>query len=82
MGEPNEEGPAKHAVQQTYFLYTFEPGGNRVEVITDGRLILAPDWKPITWTLEERRRGQAWRTHMPESWFEYVTPPTPDRPTP
>jgi catechol 2,3-dioxygenase len=81
-GVPIEVGPAKHAVQQTFFLYAFEPGGNRVEVITDGRLILAPDWKPITWTLEERKRGQAWRTHMPESWFEYVTPPTPDRPTP
>jgi catechol 2,3-dioxygenase len=77
-----EVGPAKHAVQQTLFLYAFEPGGNRVEVITDGRLILAPDWKPITWTLEERKRGQAWGTHMPESWFEYATPPPPDTPTP
>jgi catechol 2,3 dioxygenase len=81
-GVPIEAGPAKHAVQQTFFLYAFEPGGNRVEVITDGRLILAPDWKPITWTLEERKRGQAWKTHMPDSWFEYATPPTPDRPTP
>ena len=56
-------GPAKHAVQQTFFLYAFEPGGNRIEVITDGRLILAPDWPPVTWTLEERMRGQAWRNH-------------------
>ena len=39
-----EVGPAKHAVQQTFFLYTLEPGGNRVELITDGRLILSPDW--------------------------------------
>jgi catechol 2,3-dioxygenase len=70
-----EAGPAKHAVQQTFFLYAFEPGGNRVEVISDGRLILAPDWPPVTWTLEERKRGQAWRTTMPESWFTYATPP-------
>jgi len=70
-----EVGPAKHAVQQTFFLYVFEPGGNRIEVISDGRLILAPDWPPVTWTLEERRRGQAWRTAMPESWFTYATPP-------
>lgn len=70
-----EAGPAKHAVQQTTFLYAFEPGGNRVEVITDGRLLLAPDWKPITWTPEERARGQAWGTPMPESWFTYATPP-------
>jgi catechol 2,3-dioxygenase len=70
-----EAGPAKHAVQQTFFLYAFEPGGNRVEVITDGRLILAPDWPAVTWTLEERRRGQAWGTVMPDSWFTYATPP-------
>lgn len=74
-----EAGPAKHAVQQTFFLYAFEPGGNRVELITDGRLLLAPDWRPITWTLEERKRGQAWLTPMPESWFTYATPPTPGR---
>jgi catechol 2,3-dioxygenase len=70
-----EAGPAKHAVQQTMFLYAFEPGGNRIEIITDGRLILAPDWPPVTWTLEERKRGQAWLTLMPESWFTYATPP-------
>lgn len=70
-----EAGPAKHAVQQTCFLYAFEPGGNRIEVITDGRLILAPDWQPITWTMKERKRGQAWGTIMPESWFKYATPP-------
>ena len=70
-----EAGPAKHAVQQTFFLYVFEPGGNRVEIITDGRLILAPDWPGVTWTLEERSRGQAWGTAMPDSWFTYATPP-------
>jgi catechol 2,3-dioxygenase len=70
-----EAGPAKHAVQQTCFLYAFEPGGNRIEVITAGRLLLAPDWRPITWSLEERRKGQAWSTLMPESWFTYATPP-------
>jgi catechol 2,3-dioxygenase len=43
-----ETGPHKHAVQQTFFLYVYEPGGNRVEVCNAGaRLILAPDWKPI-----------------------------------
>ena len=70
-----ECGPAKHAVQQTCFLYAFEPGGNRIEIITDGRLLLAPDWPPVTWTMEERKRGQAWGTLMPESWFTYATPP-------
>jgi hypothetical protein len=29
-----ETGPHKHAIQQTFFLYVYEPGGNRVEVAT------------------------------------------------
>jgi len=74
-GVPIECGPAKHAVQQTCFLYAFEPGGNRIEIITDGRLLLAPDWPPVTWTMEERKGGQAWGTLMPDSWFTYATPP-------
>jgi hypothetical protein len=50
-----------HAVQQTFFLYVYEPGGNRVEVACSGaRLVLAPDWKPIRWTEAERKKGQAW----------------------
>ena len=56
-----ETGPHKHAIQQTFFLYVFEPGGHRVEVADAGaRLILAPDWKPIRWTEAERKKGQAW----------------------
>ncbi|MQA09350.1 MAG: catechol 2,3-dioxygenase [Pseudonocardiaceae bacterium] len=75
-GVPIEAGPAKHTIQQTCFLYAFEPGGNRIEVITDGRLLLAPDRPAVTWTPEERKRGQAWGTLMPESWFSYATPPS------
>ena len=53
-----ETGPHKHAIQQTFFLYVYEPGGNRVEVSCAGaRLVLAPDWKPITWTEAERKEG-------------------------
>ena len=56
-----ETGPHKHAIQQTFFLYVYEPGGNRVEVANAGaRLVLAPDWKPIPWTEAERKKGQAW----------------------
>ena len=63
-------------MQQTFFLYAFEPGGNRIELITDVRPPLAPDLvKPITWTKKQRERGQAWLTRMPESWFTYATPP-------
>jgi catechol 2,3-dioxygenase len=56
-----ETGPHKHAIQQAFFLYVYEPGGNRVEVANVGaRLILAPDWKPIVWSEDERKKGQAW----------------------
>jgi catechol 2,3-dioxygenase len=27
-----ETGPHKHAIQQTFFLYVYEPGGNRIEL--------------------------------------------------
>jgi len=74
-----ETGPHKHAVQQTFFLYVYEPGGNRVEVANAGaRLVLAPDWKPIIWTEEERKKGQAWGLKTIESFHTHGTPPLPD----
>jgi len=71
-----ETGPHKHAIQQTFFLYVYEPGGNRVELANAGaRLVLAPDWKPIRWTEEERKKGQAWGLKTIESFHTYGTPP-------
>ena len=71
-----ETGPHKHAIQQTFFLYVYEPGGNRVEIANAGaRLVLAPDWKPIRWTEEERKKGQAWGLKTIESFHTYGTPP-------
>lgn len=71
-----EAGPHKHAIQQTFFLYVYEPGGNRVELANAGaRLILAPDWKPIVWTEEERNKGQAWGLKTIESFHTHGTPP-------
>ena len=71
-----ETGPHKHAIQQTFFLYVYEPGGNRVEVSCAGaRLVLAPDWKPITWTEAERKKGQAWGLQTIKSFHTKGTPP-------
>jgi catechol 2,3-dioxygenase len=73
-----ETGPHKHAVQQTFFLYVYEPGGNRVEIANAGaRLVLAPDWKPIIWTEQERKKGQAWGLKTIESFHIHGTPPLP-----
>jgi catechol 2,3-dioxygenase len=71
-----ETGPPKHAIQQTFFLYVYEPAGNRVEVANAGaRLILDPDWKTVTWTEAERRKGQAWGLKTIESFHTHGTPP-------
>ena len=68
-------------MQQTFFLYVYEPGGNRVEVANAGaRLVLAPDWKPIVWTEAERRKGQAWGLKTIESFHTHGTPPLPGEP--
>lgn len=71
-----ETGPHKHAIQQTFFLYVYEPGGNRIELCNAGaRLILAPDWSVISWTQAERAKGQAWGLKTIESFHTHGTPP-------
>ncbi len=71
-----ETGPHKHAIQQTFFLYVWEPGGNRIELCNAGaRVMLAPDWKTISWTAEERAKGQAWGLKTIETFHTHGTPP-------
>ncbi|MEZ4707839.1 MAG: catechol 2,3-dioxygenase [Caldilineaceae bacterium] len=71
-----ETGPHKHAIQQTFFLYVYEPGGNRFEIAhANARLILAPDWKTIVWSEEERKKGQAWGLQTVRSFHTHGTPP-------
>lgn len=70
-----ESGPSKHALTQAFFLYAYEPGGNRIEIFSSGYLIFAPDWEPVVWTQAERARGQAWGLRLPESFHTYGTPP-------
>jgi catechol 2,3-dioxygenase len=70
-----ETGPHKHAIQQTFFLYVWEPGGNRIELCNAGaRLILAPDWQTISWSREERAKGQAWGLKTIETFHTHGTP--------
>ena len=74
-----ETGPHKHAIQQTFFLYVWEPGGNRIEIVNAGaRLVLAPDWELITWTEADRAKGQAWGLKTIESFHTHGTPPVSD----
>ena len=74
-----ETGPHKHAVQGTFFLYVYEPAGNRVEVCNAGaRLILQPDWETVTWTESDRKKGQAWGLKTIPSFHTHGPPPVPD----
>ena len=71
-----ETGPHKHAIQGTFFLYVWEPAGNRVELANAGaRLILQPDWETVTWTEAERKKGQAWGLKTIETFHTHGTPP-------
>jgi catechol 2,3-dioxygenase len=71
-----ETGPHKHAIQGSFFLYVWEPAGNRIELANAGaRLMLAPDWEPVVWTEADRRKGQAWGLKTIESFHTHGTPP-------
>ncbi|MCO6387022.1 catechol 2,3-dioxygenase [Aliihoeflea sp. 40Bstr573] len=73
-----ETGPHRHAIQGTFFLYVYEPAGNRIEIANAGaRLVLDPDWQTIVWTEAERRKGQAWGLKTIESFHTHGTPPVP-----
>jgi len=69
-----EFAPSRHAINQTYFVYVYEPGGNRIEICSGGYMILAPDFKPVTWTEAERKRGQFWFNQTIPSFHTHGTP--------
>jgi catechol 2,3-dioxygenase len=71
-----EAAPSKHAVAGGFFLYGFEPGGNRMEVTTGGHFLYDPLQEPLMWTEAERAKGQAWGVRTVESFHVYGTPPT------
>jgi len=70
-----ETGPHKHTIGQTFFLYFYEPGGNRFEIASGGYLIFDPDWKPVVWDREDRSKGQAWGLQTVSTFHTYGTPP-------
>ncbi|MCW5746551.1 MAG: VOC family protein [Alphaproteobacteria bacterium] len=77
-----EAGPSKHNNSQGFYLYSYEPGGNRVEIYAGSYLVMAPDWEPVIWNEEERGTGVYWGAELPESFLTYATPdvdaPPPD----
>ncbi len=75
---PIEFAPSKHTISQGFFLYVFEPGGNRIEITSGGYFVYDPDREPVMWTAAERARGQAWEVKTVESFHYYGTPPAND----
>lgn len=77
-----ESGPAKHGISQAYFLYCFEPGGNRVELFGDtGYLIFDPDWKTVVWNVANEvdlERSSIWYGgQLAKTFYRYGTPIVP-----
>jgi len=77
-----ESGPAKHGTTQAYFLYCFEPGGNRIELFGDtGYLIFDPDWKTVVWNVANEidlEKSSIWfGGGLPKSFYRYGTPIVP-----
>lgn len=75
-----EAGPSKHNNSQGFYLYSYEPGGNRIEIYSGSYLVFAPDFEPVTWDEEERGTGVYWGGALPPSFIEYGTPDLVDSP--
>jgi catechol 2,3-dioxygenase len=73
-----EAGPAKHNNSQGFYLYSYEPGGNRIEIYAGSYLVFAPDFEVVRWNEAERAGGVYWGGALPTSFMSYATPDVPD----
>lgn len=74
-----EVAPGKHGTTQAFFLYVFEPGGNRVELFGDtGYLIFDPAWKTVVWDVSNEadlEMSSIWfGPRLPQTFYTYGTP--------
>jgi catechol 2,3-dioxygenase len=74
-----EGGPGKHGATQAYYMYVFEPGGNRIELFGDtGYLIFDPDWQTVVWDVANEvdlEKSSIWfGGKLPETFYTYGTP--------
>ncbi len=73
-GTPIDAGPGKHGLTQAFFIYVFEPGGNRVELFSGGYAIHGPDWKPVIWDGANIEKAVVWfGGELPPSFFDVAT---------
>jgi catechol 2,3-dioxygenase len=71
-----EAGPAHHGISQAEFLYVFEPGGNRIELVGQlGYDVHDPSFEPITWRQNTLDNAIIWYgSPLPEEFDTYGTP--------
>jgi catechol 2,3-dioxygenase len=71
-----EAGPARHAISQAQFVYVFEPGGNRIELVgVAGYDVTDPSWEPVTWAQDDLDRAIIWYgAPLPKEFDTYGTP--------
>jgi catechol 2,3 dioxygenase len=71
---PVEAGPSRHIPIQGFYLYTREPGGNRIEICSGGYLGFDPDDDPVIWSAEEYAAKPGWGARLPSTFRTYGTP--------
>nr|WP_295969828.1 VOC family protein [uncultured Bacillus sp.] len=71
--------PNKHGISQTFSMFVYEPGGNRIELSGNTNyLIYDPSWQPIVWdkTVISKHCKEVIAASLPESYWRYGTPVT------
>ncbi|WP_439257167.1 VOC family protein [Lonepinella sp. BR2271] len=71
-----EAGIASHAISQAQFVYVFEPGGNRIELVgVPGYIIDDPAWEPVLWSQDQLDNAIIWYgAPLPKEFDTYGTP--------
>jgi len=69
-----ERGPGRHGLSNAFFLYIRDPAGHRVEFYTGDYLVADTDWRPIKWSIRDRRYTNFWGHRPPPSFFQDATP--------
>ncbi|MGC2865424.1 VOC family protein [Corynebacterium glutamicum] len=71
-----EAGPARHAVSQAQFIYVFEPGGNRIELVgVPGYQVFDPTFQPVVWKQDSLDNAIIWYgSPLPAEFDTYGTP--------
>lgn len=64
-----ERGPGRHGLSNAFFLYLRDPDGHRIELYNGDYLTSDPDFKPIRWDINDKRRQTFWGHEAPDCWF-------------